>query len=207
MSLYIDINNENALPVPKPQKAPLLTQPDAVVGCAHWTDQQLAELAGYLAVTGYDPRLHVATGGATDNQDGTATPNKTDRDLATVKTEIKARIDGAAETARLQFITAGAGQALAYQRKEAQARDCLATYDEQSPPSEGTYPALDGEVDITADSILGVAAIVVATADGWAAIADTIETTRLGGKKDVDDAADVAAAYAVLDAITWPAPA
>lgn len=207
MKLYIDINNENALPVPKPQKAPILSDPDASpTGCSHWTDQQLAEISGYLVVTGYDPRLHVATGGATDNEDGTATPNKTDRDLATVKTEIKASIDGAAEASRLQYITAGAGQALAYQRKEAQARDCLANYDEQSPPTEGTYPALDGEVDITADSILGVATIVVATADGWAAIADTIETTRLGSKKDVDDAADVAAAYAVLDAITWPAP-
>ncbi len=206
MTFYIDINNENALPVPKPQKARLLTDPDANVGCGHWTDEQLADLVGYLVVTGYDPRLHVATGGATDNEDGTATPNKTDRNLATVKAEIKASIDGAAEASRLQYITAGAGQALAYQRKEAQARDCLANYTEQSPPSAGAYPALDGEVDITADSILGVAAIVVATADGWAAIADTIETTRLGGKKDVDDAADVAAAYAVLDAITWPAP-
>jgi len=208
MTQYIDINNPSAVPVPKPQKAPILNDADASpTGCSHWTDQQLAEISGYLVVAGFDPRLHVATGGATNNEDGTATPNKTDRDLATVKEQIKGQIDTAAEVARLQYITAGAGQALAYQRKEAQARTCLATYDEQSPPSEGTYPALDGEVEITADSILGVAAIVVATADGWAGIADTIETTRLSGKKDVAAAADVAAAYDVLDAITWPSPA
>ncbi len=120
--------------------------------------------------------------------------------------EIAATIDRAAEAARLQYITAGAGQALAYRRKDDQARDCLANYDEQSPPTTGMFPALDAEVNITAASILGVAAVVVATADAWAAVADTIEATRLGAKKDVTDAADVAAAYAVLDAITWPAP-
>jgi len=207
MTLYIDINNPAAVPVPKPQKAPILNDPAASpTNCSHWTDAELAEISGYLVVTGYDPRLHIATGGATDNEDGTATPNKTDRDLATVKDQIKAQIDAAAEAARLQFITAGAGQALTYSRKETQARDCLANYDDQSPPSEGTYPALDAEVDITADSILGVAAIVVANADAWAPAGDAIETIRLGGKKGVVDAADLAAAYAVYDAITWPAP-
>lgn len=118
----------------------------------------------------------------------------------------KDQIDMAAENARLAFITAGAGQALAYQRKEAQARECLANYDTENEPTEGTYPALDAEVEITAATVVGVATVVVASADAWAAIGDAIEATRLGAKKAVDEAADDAAIAAILAGLSWPSP-
>ncbi|MAO56583.1 MAG: hypothetical protein CMM61_12915 [Rhodospirillaceae bacterium] len=122
-------------------------------------------------------------------------------------TDALAKVDIDAEAARLQFITPGAGQALVYQRKEAQARACLAAHDEQNPPSTGDFPALDAEVGITAADILGVAAAVVAQAEAWAPIGDLIEATRLSAKAAIVAAnGDQTAITAVLDGLSWPAP-
>ncbi|MEQ8318781.1 MAG: hypothetical protein RH946_00840 [Rhodospirillales bacterium] len=139
MSLYIDINNQTAVPVPKPRRVPLLSQPEAVVGCAHWTDQELAELAGFLVVDGYDPRLHVATGGATDNEDGTATPNTDDKALADLQAEGNRLLVSALE-GRMSALVSGAygpHERETWRKQEDEAR--AYTADDQAPT-----PYLDG---------------------------------------------------------------
>lgn len=57
--LYMTIEG---LPGPRPARARLLDG-GALVGCAHWTDQQLADLAGVFPVVDFDPSTHTATGG------------------------------------------------------------------------------------------------------------------------------------------------
>lgn len=128
---------------------------------------------------------------------------------AELKIIATSEIDARAEKSRLRFITAGTGQALVYQRKEAQARACLATYDSNSPPPLTTYPALDAEIGLTGEDTLAVAQTVAGLADAWGAIADQIETLRLTGKRDIDlvsdEAADIEAQIAaIVDGIVWP---
>lgn len=128
-----------------------------------------------------------------------------------IKRAARSRIDGAAERARLQWITPGAGQALVYQRKETQARACLVAHDVNNPPPTGAYPALDIEVGITGADTRAVAQTVVALADQWGAIADAIEAQRLSAKAAIaaipDNAADIEAQIAAIEAgIVWPTP-
>lgn len=118
----------------------------------------------------------------------------------------RVEIDRAAEGARLQFISPGAGQAMAYQRKADQARACLAAYDAQTPPPAGLYPALEAEVGITAADVVGVATVVAGLAEAWAAVADAIEAIRLAAKRDVAAAASDEDRTALVAALVWPAP-
>ncbi|MGX5719943.1 hypothetical protein [Shinella zoogloeoides] len=112
----------------------------------------------------------------------------------------KARIDEAAELARLKYITPGSGQAMTYAEKATQARECLAATD----PLEADYPLLAAEVEITASTLAGVAAVVVAAHSAWIGIGAAIEGTRLQAKAAVDAAEDAATVHAVADAIVWP---
>ncbi len=60
------------------------------------------------------------------------------------------------------------------------------------------------EVGITAATLSGVAGLVVAKADAWYAYGDAVEAARLGAKKAVSGAADVAAVAAAVDGVAWP---
>lgn len=121
-------------------------------------------------------------------------------DLGTLKTNLTTRIDADAEAARLQFVTAGAGQAMTYQAKAAEATACLA----DASPSPASYPLLAAEVGITAETLSEVAGVVNAAYQQWLTIGAAIEAARLGGKKAVTDASDPAAVQAAFDAVTFP---
>jgi hypothetical protein len=122
-------------------------------------------------------------------------------------------IDGAAERARLAFITAGSGQALVYELVRLQAADYAAHYTVESPPAVGTYPLLEAQigtvVPVTSDfasDIADAAAVVATTAQAWITVAAAIERVRLGAKRAVARAADVAAIDAILAGLNWPQP-
>lgn len=119
--------------------------------------------------------------------------------LDRVKRDTKADIDEAAERARLKYITPGAGQAMTYAEKAAQARQCLAAAD----PQEADYPLLAAEIGITAASLVDVAAVVVAAHSAWIEIGAAIEGIRLQAKAAVDVAEDAAAVHAAAD-VGWP---
>ncbi|QLA21266.1 hypothetical protein [Desulfolutivibrio sulfoxidireducens] len=121
-------------------------------------------------------------------------------DLETVRAAARAAIDAEAEARRQLVLTPGAGQMAAYQRKEAQARAYVA----DPVPEPADYPALVAEVGATASTLSTVAQAVVARADIWHAYGDAIEAARLGAKKAVAGAADVAAVVAAADGVVWP---
>lgn len=123
--------------------------------------------------------------------------------MAGVRTELKARIDAAAEAERLKYITPGAGQAMTYQQKVDEAR----AFKIASSPKAADYPVLSSEVGITAETLSEVADVVLASFSLWQQIGAAIEAVRLGAKRDIDAAADEAAARAIVDAIEWPQPA
>ncbi len=120
--------------------------------------------------------------------------------LAAVKSQCKLLIDKEAEAERLRYITAGAGQAITYQRKAEEARACLAAAD----PLPADYPMLAAEIGITADTLIGVAEVVNAANAAWLAIGAEIEAARLGVKVAIDAASTAEEARAAADAVAWP---
>lgn len=123
--------------------------------------------------------------------------------LSDVKAKLKAEVDVAAETERLKYITPGNGQAMTYLQKVAEAQAFKA-----ANGLEGShYPILSSEVGITAETLDEVADTVLAAFEQWQQIGAAIECVRLGAKRDIDAAADEAAARAIVDVIEWPQPA
>lgn len=134
-------------------------------------------------------------------QDGAEIPPFEPPALDSVKAGLKAQLDMDAEAVRLHFITPGAGQAMTYQQKAAEAAACLADAD----PDATDYPLLAAEIGITSETLAGVAAVVHGQHQAWRIIGGQIEAARLNGKKEIDAAGSVADAQAAFDAVEWPA--
>ncbi len=122
--------------------------------------------------------------------------------LTALRAVAKARIDQAAEAARLRFVTPGAAQALVY---EAKRREAEAMANDVAPRA-AAYPLLAAEVGITAPDLAAVGAAVRAIAAQWMAAAAAIEAVRLAAKRAVDLAQTPAEVRAAALGLTWPAP-
>lgn len=127
--------------------------------------------------------------------------------LNEVQSAALSAIDAAAGAARARYITVSAGQEATYMLKESNARD----YQTAGYPaaSVAAYPMVQAEAEAiygatpTAAQIQSAADAVVAQADAWIAKAAQIERARIGGKRAVAAASDlaaVAAARAVAEA-------
>lgn len=124
-------------------------------------------------------------------------------DIEQLRANLKAAVDAEAEIERLKYITPGSGQAMTYQQKVSEAQDLKAA----ANPLVADYPILSSEVGITAETLAEVADVVLLAFAQWQQIGAAIESIRLGAKRDIDAAADEAAARAIVDAIEWPQPA
>lgn len=122
-------------------------------------------------------------------------------DLSALKATLCTQIDAAAEVERARYITPGAGQAMTYQTKAAEAL-ALASDPALDP---AVYPLLSAEIGITAPDLAGVGAVVRAAYAAWQVIGAGIERARLAGKAAVLAAEDEATARAAA-AVEWPAP-
>lgn len=118
-------------------------------------------------------------------------------DLSTLEAALHARIDAEAGAVRLRFISDSPGQALTYQRKEAEARAWMA--DPETPLS--SLPFLAAEMEATAADAATCAAAIIAAADAWALIGSMIERCRIAAKRAVSAASDANAmtAAAIVD--------
>ncbi len=114
----------------------------------------------------------------------------------------KRRIDTQAETLRSSLLTSGDGQMLVYIQKEAEARSALAAIESGQSIEAVSYPLLAAEIGITADDIVGVAAIVVARADAIRVLLAQIESTRLAAKAALNAA--TGDMDSIVSAIEWP---
>jgi len=121
-------------------------------------------------------------------------------DLTTLQAEACARIDASAEALCNTVVTPGSSQMARYTRKQAQAEAYLA----DPSPTADKYPAIYGEVGITADTVQAVAEVVLARAAAWWTYGDAIERARLAGKRAVESATTVAAIQAAEAAVEWP---
>lgn len=120
--------------------------------------------------------------------------------LSARKRALITKVDNAAETERLKYITPGEGQAMTYQQKVDEARAFKSAID----PQPADYPVLFSEVGITAPTLSEVADIVLAAFAQWQKIGASIESIRLGAKRDINAAEDETTACSIFDAIMWP---
>lgn len=148
------------------------------------------------------PNEFYTLGGTTPSFDGTiVTLSRTWAavDLADTQATLTQRLDNAAEAKRQQSLTGGAGQALVYQQKLAEA---LAFAGDANPVA-ANYQLLAASVGIEASSLAGVADLVRARAAQWKMAAARIEAARLSGKAAVAAAKTVDQAVAAYAALVW----
>lgn len=120
--------------------------------------------------------------------------------LASMKAAAQAAVSEDAESIRMRFITPGAGKALAYQEKAAQARAFLADVS----PTQAKYPLIYAEVGITAENATAVATVIDGKYQQFRAIEAAIARVELGARKAIRDAAREEDVRAVLAGIAWP---
>ncbi len=108
------------------------------------------------------------------------------------------KIDAQAETCRLRYITAGAGQALEYRETAEEAARYVAT------GGAGSYPMLQASVNAGEAATLNDAAVLVAQREAaWTIIGATIREKRINAKRAIHAAVDHAAALAASQ-VEWP---
>lgn len=122
--------------------------------------------------------------------------------LTALVDEARDAIDQAAEAARQRYLTPGSGQAMVYQRKADEARACMVA----ATPDPADYPYLAAEIGVTADTLRGVADVVLARETAWTQASAAIEGLRLAAKRDIAEAATAEEVQAVLDGVSFPAP-
>tara|TARA_R110000868_G_scaffold34552_10_gene124783 strand:+ start:135 stop:692 length:558 start_codon:yes stop_codon:yes gene_type:complete len=167
--------------------AQIITPPDAMPQDCGW-DWDAATQSAYRVDAPGDPaceRFDVATQSWVS-------------DLTGPRLRAMQSIDAAAEAVRMQFLTGGAGQALTYQRKEAEAR----AWSPEADPS--AFPMLVAEATATDATLADTVTLVIAQADAWATVGAAIEGARMGAKKAVREAENAAEIEAAA-AVNWEA--
>ena len=131
--------------------------------------------------------------------------------LAETKNELKSRVDAAAETERLKYITAGVGQSMTYGEKFNQAVEYSKKYAAHTadpknvnPPDENEFPLLQASIGIDGSSMIEVAETVTYAFALWEKIGAAIEGIRLKAKAAIGDAKTEEEAQAVFASIKWP---
>jgi hypothetical protein len=99
-------------------------------------------------------------------------------DLEALRGALNLYVDTSAEAFRMKFLTAGAGQALTYQRKEAEARAWLLDNTARTPFLEAEASGRD----ITVETLVPE---VIARADQWEVVGALIEGERMGAKDKI----------------------
>lgn len=124
-----------------------------------------------------------------------------DPDLDTARGDAKWKIDQAAEQERALYITTGDGQAMVYQRKEAEARAFLD--DPLIDPAK--IPHIVSEANMQGKTFAEIAQLIIDMADAWMNISALIEGTRLKAKADVESATSLEEIRTAAE-VSWPKP-
>ncbi|OMQ42081.1 hypothetical protein [Ensifer sp. 1H6] len=125
-------------------------------------------------------------------------PAPVEPDLPAMRLDAITKIDRDAEKYRLNFITAGSGQTMAYQQKLTEARAALV----DPPALESDIPHIVAEAALDGVSVADKAAEIIATFEQWQVVSASIEAKRLGAKKAVA-AAETAAAIESAATVNW----
>lgn len=153
---------------------------------------------GFAASIGAVPcGEEVSIGWAYTSEDGFRPPTPVPVDLIELKSKLKLAVDSAAELERQKYITPGAGQAMTYQAKAAEALRFIEN------EGSGDYPFLAQEVGITGTTLSEVAEVVNSMHNQWLAIGGLIEKARLSTKAAIDLAETESAARSAFSGLNF----
>lgn len=119
-------------------------------------------------------------------------------DILVLRADAVAKIDRDAEVYRLNFITNGSGQVMAYQQKLAEAKAKI----EDDNISDTAIPHIVAEAAVDEMTLAAKAGQIVATFEAWQTISADIEGRRMAAKKAVAQA-ETAAAVASAANVNW----
>lgn len=102
-------------------------------------------------------------------------------DLTKLRAEAVIKVDRAAEAYRLNFITSGGGQAMAYSQKLSEAEAFLAN----AEIDEDEIPHIVAEAALDDVSLADKATEIVSVFHAWQGVSAGIEVKRLGAKKAI----------------------
>ncbi|MCK8779096.1 hypothetical protein M0654_03760 [Rhizobium sp. NTR19] len=125
-------------------------------------------------------------------------PQEAEIDIDLLRAEMVAKVDREAEAYRLNFITAGDGQAMTYQQKLAEARAKLAN----TSIADAEIPHIVAEAEATGMTKTDVAQSIVDTFAGWQILSAGIEGKRMAAKKAIAEA-EAAEAIKAAAAVSW----
>ncbi|MGO1303538.1 MAG: hypothetical protein ACTMKV_02010 [Sphingomonas parapaucimobilis] len=118
------------------------------------------------------------------------------RDLDALRDAFLTGVDAGAEEQRQRILTPGAGQALAYSAKLAEAHMIVAG-------GEGPTPFLSAEADARDETVPALARRVVAAADRWAVAGAAIEAARTCAKIRLSQAVSLGGLIQAAR-VAWP---
>jgi len=134
------------------------------------------------------------------------TTEELDADVAEAATAAALRIDTAAETARLAWVTGGGAMAMVYREKKIEAQAYQAVVDAQGTPEPSDYPLMQGRATRLSVTMQSVADEWNAKAAAWITAAEAVEAVREAAKEAVAPASTVAEVEAAETGLEWPAP-
>lgn len=154
------------------------------------------------------PTNWLALSSAEDRAERGITATVLPDDVMGEKIRLSKQVDADAEAKRQKYLTPGAGMAMTYQEKHAQARavDALgqtAANALTEAEREEQFPTLSASVGIEGATLWDCAQLVIQKYEQFADLSRVIERTRLQGKKAISDASDVASVRAAYEAIQW----
>lgn len=152
-------------------------------------------------------RFHSLAGSTAElvDDEWVITAHWNDPDLDYVKTVLSKIVDEQAEAIRLQFITAGAGQAMTYEAKRTESRRWVIAGEPRQPVAED-YPLAAARAARRSVSIVSVLSEWRDRAAEWVMLAAFVENAREGGKEAIAGASSVSEAIAAHAAIDWALP-
>ena len=127
-------------------------------------------------------------------------PAPAEIDLDALKAEAVSKVDRAAEAYRMNFITPGFGQVMAYQQKLAEARAKVGN----ASIADAEIPHIVSEAAATGKTKQDVAQSIVETFETWQTLSASIEGKRMAAKTAIA-AAETAEAINAARNINWSA--
>jgi hypothetical protein len=117
--------------------------------------------------------------------------------LVDLQTNAKRIIDQTAEAVRLQYVTPGSSQSMVYQEKGDEAADYVAN---GYPADLSSYPFIQAEVNATGKTATEASDDILTQKSAWIVVGAAVEEVRIGGKMNIDAAADEAEVETIRDA-------
>lgn len=156
-------------------------------------------------------RVDFADGATPEQRDAAAAVITSFNAVDAEREEYLARVDADAEAVRLRYITPGAGMALTYQEKFAQAQAVHAMGMDAAnalnqTDREAQFPTLSASIGIEAPTLYDCANLVLTKYAAFAALSLVIERTRLAAKASIKSATTVQGVQAAYEAVAWPTP-